>query len=61
MDLWPSEVRLWDLALNLFATIPKQDVKSQMVRKGMTSYWLENITSDLEASSIEELLDVADR
>lgn len=61
IDRWLPGGRIKDFAPNLFTVVPTRSIRSRMVREGLTGGWLDDITPDLSAQAIAELLDIADR
>lgn len=61
VDYWPPDGRIRDLAPHLFALVPTHAARSRTVRDGLPGGWLEDITPDLDAHELSELLVVADR
>lgn len=60
-DSWLPSGRISDIAPNLFVAVPKRTVKQRRVREGLAGGWLEDLSPDLGAPALMELLDVADR
>ncbi|KAM0911172.1 hypothetical protein ACQ4PT_013675 [Festuca glaucescens] len=50
-----------DIAPNLFDAVPKRVVSRRQVREGLAGGWLEDLSPDLGAPALRELLEVADR
>jgi hypothetical protein len=61
LDKWLPDGRLKDLAPHLFASIPRRLSQTRMVRDCLDGGWLDDISTNLGALAIEELLAAADR
>jgi hypothetical protein len=59
-DNWLGAGRIKDMAPNLFAHISRRVANTRTVHDGLAGLWLEDITPDLDALEISELLQVAD-
>jgi hypothetical protein len=60
-DKWLPEGRICEIAPNLFEAVPKAALRQRRVREGLAGRWLDDVSPDLSALAVGELLQLADR